>query len=126
MKRTAWMLLLLSGCGSSWQGMWLLTIPYVDDEDACVTTVTENYNDGNVPDEPDSLGEWTYGSVFETSDSLLVLEVIEAKGKNVVVSLLDQLYPGTIDGGLLKVSWTERTVDNVSEVHESGYTFLED
>lgn len=125
--RTVALTVVLAGCsGSGWEGIWLLAIPYVDEEDACVTSVVENYADADVPEEEDPVGPWTYESTFETSDTLLVIEILAARGNNVLLVLFDQVYPGTIEGGVLKVSWTDRTVSTYSELHEAGYSYTMD
>lgn len=131
MNRTAGIFLtlpLLGGClGPSFvEGVWLVELP-PSAEEACDSTLTENFENADpydTPDTPDS--EWTYEETTDASGSLFFVEVLEGKGGKAVLVLGSEAIPGTKDGNVYTFTWDdfENSVDSAE--HESGYVYREE
>lgn len=119
------LVLLATGCGSSIDGIWTMSITYPT-EDTCTDTVTHNFLGATViAEEEDQTGDgWTESS-SETHTDQLVFVQIETTGKDGAVLLIGaEAWPGVKNAkGNYTFSWTGSDEQLQDDSHTSGYGY---
>lgn len=117
----------LVGCAQV-SGIWALEIPQTEDAEACEPTVSHNFNDATVSEDPGDTGGSDLVVEEESSGSPLVvavaIEETSASTANLVVG--SQIYPGTKEKDGWTFSWERKGNHTQTTTFETSYTLVEE
>ncbi|MCP4810269.1 MAG: hypothetical protein GY913_23910 [Proteobacteria bacterium] len=116
-------LMALTGCKDP-TGIWLFELSTGDF--ACEDTISENYDDGSVPGGSTGTSDWTIEYDETVSPMLMFGQIAQHSSKEGVLVIGDEVYPGTLDGGIWTFAWTGEQSSTESETHTDGYGYTYD
>jgi len=89
------------------------------------STCSENFNVAACPsDEGEPETEWTTTQTESSSEFVIFAEIIEMPGKEVVLVIQDQIYPGTQEKNGYVFEWNNFGDTLNESSHSSGYTMV--
>jgi hypothetical protein len=124
---TAALLLSLAGCSTyNNRGIFIVYLPSMDNY-MCDTVINENFLDSDAPfDTYYGVSPWVYDTSVTSSPEVTFLQIFEDRSGNVIVDFGGAIYTGTVEKGVITVSWTNSETSQYSEQHATGgYTYTE-
>jgi hypothetical protein len=116
--------LLLTGC--SFDGVYMIIVPFSEGAVECEETLDENFSDAFSPAGDDGgSSPWTYSDDFVGADAITFFHIAPTSG-GAVLTWGDAAFPGVAEGDGWTFSWEEITSGFDESEHEDGYTFRED
>ena len=122
------LLTLLAACNSanSIEGIWAILLPAAGGA-TCQATVTHNFLKGEVPAEVEEESAWQTGSETESSESLLLVDIVGSTRKSATLVQGNQLLPGTKnEDGAWVFTWTGSEIETDTKKHDLGYDYVHD
>jgi hypothetical protein len=117
---------LVGGCNPAGgvNGVWVFYV-HTDSTSTAAEDCSENVTGWACPAgaEPTDTSPWTYEDSTESSDQILVGEIMGGEGKDVFLVMGDTIVPGTIQGGIATFSWPSTADATESRTHEAGYHY---
>lgn len=124
----AFLPLLLTGCSSALDGVWLFYVTVVPDtDDVCSDTITENFVDAYEPAAIEAEEDpWTATETIEGSEWIFTGLITSTGGDTATLMTGDQTYPGTLkEDDTWVFSWTTSTNSSDTLSHTDGYDWSE-
>lgn len=116
----------LTGCNAGEGEVWLFSFPLVSDVD-CDTTITENFEDADPPEEIEIESDWILEVERDYSNRLAFGQIVKGKKKVAYLVIDDTVYPGTREGKTFTFSWTKQeTSSERAEYIPSEYKYVEE
>lgn len=114
----------LAACQYNKEGVYLVHLPAADDL-ICDISISENFSDSDPPDDgTTSPSEYVITEEATTSDALLFAHLFENKSGEVVLQWGTNVYLGTVDGGVITVTWVnENDSEELHEYSEGDYRY---
>lgn len=95
-------------------------------EDACTTTGTENFDNGEFPEDDVTTDEtWEYTETHVSADLLYFVQIETTLSGEAVLMVGSEAYPGVKKDKSWAFTWESATSDAATATHQSGYTYAE-
>ncbi len=116
--------LLLTGC--SFDGVYMIVVPYSEAGVTCEESIDENFEAGfSEVDDEDGRSPWTYTEDFVGADAITFFH-ISPTASGAVLTWGDAAYPGLPEGDGWTFKWETSSSGFADAEHEDGYAYREE